>query len=390
MPKEWVLEQVPPLPLSCLLSYVGIVPDEGWPSGEYFTDGAGGSHSSWPALRRCGCGIVFLAASALLTPLFGAFFPLAGDPQTVPRAELFAILVVLLFLSPGAAATIHTDSELCSKGFLAQTDQGDNADLWQLLWSTILSKSLAIQVRRVKAHGLEHPEFMSMFALSPHQLLGNAIADKLADRAATAAAIDHEFASKILSLYAETQAIQRRFVSILGKIVKENFRESPLRPPQPEHLSLSYYAVRSNHKVTFANSRASCALCNLGAEGHRAVKLWLGTPCPGRDTNSEQCNQPDRPTRVCPKNLWVAGSLLHYSHDLYLYKGLAFCNNCGFVAGHSVRKLRQPCGQDLTEVPTQAGRANLKRLRAGLLPNNTPAWPADQAHFSQQPLLRLG
>ena len=221
LPKVWVLEQVPPLPLTYLLSYVGFVPDDGWPSGEYFTDGAGGSHSSWPALRRCGCGVVFLAAGVVLAPLFGAFFPLAGEPQTVPRAELFAIIVVLLFLSPGAAAIIHTDSELCSKGFAAQTDQGENADLWQLLWSTISAKSLDIQVRWVKAHGLEHPEFISKFALSLHQLLGNALADKLADRAADAAAIDPDIACRILSLYAETQAIQRRFVSTLGILVRE-------------------------------------------------------------------------------------------------------------------------------------------------------------------------
>ena len=170
---------------------------------------------------------------------------------------------------------------------------------------------------------------------------------------------------------------------------QRNSRDSPLRPPRPEHLSLSYYVVRSLYQVIFASSRASCALCNLGAVGNREVKLWLGTPCPGRDSESDSCKQPDRPTKVCARNLWIAGQLLHHSHDIHLYKGLAFCNNCGFIAGHSVRKLRQPCGQDLPEFPTKAGRTNLKRLRSGLLPCNTPAWPAEDAHYSQQPTLHL-
>ena len=69
--------------------------------------------------------------------LFAAYFPLAGAPQTVPRSELYAILVVLLFLAPHACATIHTDSELCAKGFLAQQHGGDNSDLWFMVWRTI-------------------------------------------------------------------------------------------------------------------------------------------------------------------------------------------------------------------------------------------------------------
>ena len=194
----------------------------------------------------------------------------------------------------------------------------------------------------------------------------------------------------MLSLYAETQAIQRRFVCILGSIIKDKAREAPMKHPQPEHLQLSCYAVRSQHTVIFTSSRASCALCNLGAQGHRAVKLWLGTPCPGRDTDSNSFCQPERPTRVCPRNLWIAGNLLHYSHALYLYKGLAYCNVCGFIAGHKARKLRLPCGQDLSEVPNQAGRDNLKRIRAGLLPNHTPAWPSERSVPERQPHLLLG
>ena len=102
--------------------------------------------------------------------------------------------------------------------------------------------NLSIQVKWVKAHGLERPEFISKFAVSSHQLLGNALADKLAGRAADAAAIDPDIASRILSLYAETQAIHRRVVSILGTLIRDRPMGPPLRHPQPDHLPLSFYA----------------------------------------------------------------------------------------------------------------------------------------------------
>ena len=52
-------------------------------------------------------------------------FPRAGAVQAVPRAELHAFIVVLLFLAPGALATIYTDSALCAKGFASKHRIGE-------------------------------------------------------------------------------------------------------------------------------------------------------------------------------------------------------------------------------------------------------------------------
>ena len=66
-----------------------------------------------------------------------------------------------------------------------------------------------------------------------------------------------------------------------------------------------------------------------------------------------------------------------------------FCNACGFVAGHKVRKLRKPCGEDLPQIPTSQGADNLDRLWHGLLPRSTPAWPAD-ASLAASSSIHLG
>ena len=71
----------------------------------------------------------------------------------------------------------------------------------------------------MKAYGLEHPELIPKIQLSHHQLVGDAIAHKLAERAAKEAELDRHTVSKVLELYSLTQAIQRRLLSILASIV---------------------------------------------------------------------------------------------------------------------------------------------------------------------------
>ena len=61
-----------------------------WPNGCYYTDGAGGAHTYWPALRQRRCGIVVIADDTESQCfLFCAFLLLkASKIQAVPRAEL--------------------------------------------------------------------------------------------------------------------------------------------------------------------------------------------------------------------------------------------------------------------------------------------------------------
>ena len=61
-----------------MVSFLGDLPGGGWPSGTYYTDGAGGVDGRWPVLRRCGCAVALLRADASM--IFAAFFPLAVSP----------------------------------------------------------------------------------------------------------------------------------------------------------------------------------------------------------------------------------------------------------------------------------------------------------------------
>ena len=65
--------------------------------------------------RRCGSGIAKLNQDS--TFFFCVFFPLEGELQTVPRSELYVILVVALSVQRLVSVIVYTDSEICVKGF---------------------------------------------------------------------------------------------------------------------------------------------------------------------------------------------------------------------------------------------------------------------------------
>jgi hypothetical protein len=125
-----------PCPVEEDLVYVGCSPAAAWPVGVYYTDGSGGKYSSVPQLRRCGVGVACVEDEPLRFS-WGCHSPLPGDRQTVPRAELFAIILIAKNAAPGDV-TVYSDSLLSVNlynGGQAGCLKSDNVDLWQDLWS---------------------------------------------------------------------------------------------------------------------------------------------------------------------------------------------------------------------------------------------------------------
>jgi len=106
-----------------------------WPSGTYGTDASGGAFSSMPEIIRCGCGIVTMVPciNDNFDLEWAASFPLEGDIRTVPRAEMFTILILLKNLQHEATVIIVIGSlvniELYYKG-KAHALASTNGDLW--------------------------------------------------------------------------------------------------------------------------------------------------------------------------------------------------------------------------------------------------------------------
>ena len=175
-----------------------------WPAGTYHTDGSGGRFSAQPLLRRCSFGISSVALGVDGKPCFrfGFHGNLPDTPQTVPRSELFAWLVVLQNVEPEGAIEIVTDSEVCVETFAKQRNrQGEidpdeaNADMWRCLWHLLQQRnggiaSLAVKTPWAKAHSYEArgasqaDELCKVVAKGPGTMLldvfGNSCADRLA------------------------------------------------------------------------------------------------------------------------------------------------------------------------------------------------------------------
>ena len=112
-------------------------------------------------------------------------------------------------------------------------------------------------------------------------LFGNAIADKLDDRASDEASHSRGISSKVINSFALTQKVQHRLVLILEDIVKASPTRGLNRLEIPRPLPLSFFAVRSEHSLIISPGAASCSRCHLGIHGAPSlVKAWMGITCP--------------------------------------------------------------------------------------------------------------
>ena len=87
--------------------------------------------------------------------IWGALGLHPGEAQTVPRAELYAVLVAVERSDPAAALTVVSDSEvnvkLYAKGELA-TANAANHDLWTRLWNAKHRRSASLTIKWCKGH----------------------------------------------------------------------------------------------------------------------------------------------------------------------------------------------------------------------------------------------
>ena len=107
MPQEALDEIITSRPVeleAVEVKWVGSPPKDRLPSGTYHTDASGGNEGSDSLLRRCGCG--FAQVTTELELVFGGYFPLPGDKQTVPRGELFTVIGVVCLAEVGAKIEI--------------------------------------------------------------------------------------------------------------------------------------------------------------------------------------------------------------------------------------------------------------------------------------------
>jgi len=115
------------------------------------------------------------------------------------------------------------------------------------------------------------------------------------------------------------------------------------------------------------------------------LKHWLKCKCTARPAGPAVnpnpvpvvCVMPD-PSRTMqypqrnPGLTHLGNKAIHHSHDMYIFRGLSYCNRCGYIATNQVRALSDRCVE-----PKRNGKNVLKHIRQGMVPPSIKLgkWP---------------
>ncbi len=340
-----------------------------WGSGTYYGDSSGGLFTAHTALRRVGCGLAKVDHNGSL--LFGARCNLPGEVQTVPRGELFILVVLVGLAAPLSEIDYVTDNEGLYKLFNAGPKVAflsSNCDLYKILFDVIYKNMLLVSVRWMPSHLLEKPDKGVYSCMSNLDILGNARADTLAGEAAAEAQLPKYVTTEYLHYANLIKRIQLRLATIITCLPN---RTKPRKQKGEAVLSLSQAYLNSKHTLVSSEHRVTCVKCTMSfktSDPH--LREWLKLSCEDLSTDF---SRPSRPSRV-DISIHHGNNNTHYSHSLCTYRGLLYCNVCGSRGGKwGFQHLSRQCVP-----PTQYGLASLKAIRDGRLPPNLPEWPEDE------------
>ncbi len=267
-------------------------------SGHVFTDGSG-FHPRDPLLRRAGWGALQIDQDGdILWEMWG---PLPMLPQTVPAAELFAVLAVVAKATP--PLHIYTDCEVVVKGWKNGAEwcvqhERALADVWSDIW-TLVAKwpPQSFFVHKTKAHASEGDV---MAGITTHwERRGNDAVDAVAKRGA----LIHAVPDEVVKLY-RLQAWKQRIVGKwLGIVTVEAAVAQPVRP-HPLNTRVWRGGGRRADKDDKRNrhdlERESgntwrCGRCNARASTLSSLRRLRSSTCPGPvDVRSMQAVDKER------------------------------------------------------------------------------------------------
>ncbi len=377
LPAPWTDYPVKNIPEDELVFAVGSAAQQDIfpiPASEFFVDGSGST--SDPRSRRGGWGVAWLTQNdqALREFSGGYFGPLQGDKQTVPRAELSAVLFLLR--ATEGPIQIWSDctyvvSGMAKKRFLIP--QGKNQDLWFSVSRALAARGEGfVRVDWTKAHPT--PKEIIKYSLGPDRVLGNAIADELAKKAANL----HEPSSCIFDdADAIAWAVQKRILAATALAIEADPSQkfARPRPPEPRRAKKARLLNDSGHALCRVGKMWVCKTCHKQT-GATKLMAWLKREkCLGQ---VQQTSSSSRPAPVS-QTIVVGHQTLHSSHHLAYFRQVYWCWKCGYftrdVPGQKSHALNltQPC----TGSPTRAGTNLLSRLRKGLSPRAGMNWPGE-------------
>ena len=170
---------------------------------------------------------------------WAASFPLVGEVQSVPRAELYAIVLVAVKVSSGNVRIV-SDSKRNVDMFYqprAEALASTSSDLWRLLFQQLDAKPMVFKLYWVPGHLATTPLKVPRHIPDVFFALNHA-ADFFASKAAETVEVPLHFASGVLFYTKLVHQIRNRLTRVLITSCEKIKHEKSLAPPRPSSVPL--------------------------------------------------------------------------------------------------------------------------------------------------------
>ena len=201
-----------------------------------------------------------------------------------------------------------------------------------------------------------------------HDIKGNKEVDKLADRAAEIAELPGWLVEPLIDNVRMVRLIQLRLATIVCNLPKRNIKKSISHGynPTPGKPSKEQAMANSEHLLRTIEMVAQCSEClsmvHLNSPDFYA---FLRTPCIPA-VRSHACNV------SIVGQIRIRNQESHPTHDMYSYRGIQYCNKCGYMVKRRMQNLIKPCnGSDRRSVH---GQRVLESITRQELPPGVDCW----------------
>ncbi len=334
---------------------------EGWA----YTDGA--MRGKCRRVLRAGWAFAFVDSAG--TVLWGAYGSLGERFPSVVRAELAAVLQVLLCAS--GRVGIYVDNAEVVQGFALGRrwclhPRREGADLWKRIWEAYDYLGTSVEVHKVKAHLPDEAFYRG--AVSRRDLLGNRAADALAKKGAAMAYAE----SPTVRVERAYRRARRWFHWVMTFASDWNSPHDAIDEEPVSHLGAEQQAMAEEQEAVQA-----AAPNDDGGGGGRRPRGRGGRGARGRGARGKAKASAAAPTTSAP---WR----VHHTrpHALWLSRDRAVCQRCGRSSNAAAARHRRAFARSAC-----AGAAATRALRRiGITPARF-----DQANLiSERALLEMG
>ena len=139
--------------------------------------------------------------------------------------------------------------------------------------------------------------------------------------------------------------MQRRAATIICHLPHRE-RLPKVSMPRVTFPSVEHCIDISQHAIIRSGPTLRCVICDARMnENGPHVRRFLATPCVAAINFMQY-----QPKRV-PKPIMVGNKITHESHNLFTYRGVVFCQTCGFTAQRMLKGLAAECraGRERTQ-----------------------------------------